>query len=118
MSPENYKEFLVSRVIEFNGYGTVEALLQAIGAASKLPPETEWRQRKHAFNMIADKAPLLPNRCYAITHEDLPGFLDDEIGAFKLSKQIRRCKREKERGSAKLSTVVTEALGNAKLESI
>lgn len=70
-----------------------KALLDAITAACAIP-EAGWRTRKSAFNAIAEKAPLRTAGCsdLAITHSDIPGYLEREWYEFntfsKMTKNI------------------------------
>lgn len=90
-----YQTFLLTRVLQGNGYASTQELLDTITAACEIP-ESEWSARKAAFNTLADKAPLRTGRTsdIAITHSDLPGFLEREWFEFNsfsaMTKNISR----------------------------
>lgn len=77
-----FMKHLLSRIFVRNGYRTHEALIQAIKRAAAIPEDTEWRNRKAAFNAIAETAPMR-DEGYLIKYEDLPAFLDAEMAAFQ-----------------------------------
>jgi len=74
-----YQTFLLTRVLQGNGYSSTQELLDAITAACEIP-KSEWSARKAAFNAIGAKAPLRTGRTcgMAIMHSDIPGFLERE----------------------------------------
>jgi len=77
-----YMDHLCSRIFARNDYGSTESLLAAINHAAPLPPETEWRARKHAFNEIGEKAPFGDGDGYLLKYEDVPSFIEKETDAF------------------------------------
>lgn len=77
-----YMDHLCARIFERNDFGSTPALIAAINHATALPPETEWRARKHAFNEIGEKAPFGNGDGYLLKYEDVPGFLEQEADAF------------------------------------
>lgn len=81
MNQHRYQTFLLTRILQGNGYGSIPALLQAIKSAGAIP-ENEFRARKSAFNAIGDKAPLRNTSDLAITHSDIPAFLAREWGEY------------------------------------
>jgi len=74
-----YQTFLLTRVLQGNGYPSTQALLDAIDAACAIP-ETEWSARKAAFNAIGALAPLRSGKTtdICVTHKDIPGLLERE----------------------------------------
>ena len=93
MNKHRYQTFLLTRVLQGNEFPSTKALLDAIAAACAIP-EAEWGTRKSAFNAIAEKAPLRNGDCsdLAITHSDIPGYLEREWYEFntfsKMTKNI------------------------------
>lgn len=77
-----YMDHLCSRIFARNDYGSTKSLIAAINHAVALPPETEWRARKHAFNEIGEKAPFGDGDGYLLKYEDAPSFLEKETDAF------------------------------------
>lgn len=78
-----YMDHLCSRIFVRNDYGSTESLLAAINHSTALPPETEWRARKHAFNEIGEKAPFRDgDGGYLLKYEDVPSFVEKETDAF------------------------------------
>lgn len=72
---------LCSRIFARNDYGTPEALIAAINRAAAIP-ETEWRNRKTAFNEIGENAPMKDDG-YILKYEKVPAFLSKEVAAFQ-----------------------------------
>lgn len=83
MNQLRYQTYLLTRVLQGNDFPSSQALLDAIVAACAIP-ETEWGARKAAFNEIAAKAPLRSGHFsdFAITHSDIPRFLEREWREF------------------------------------
>ncbi len=54
----NYQEFLINRIFTRNDYGTAAALLSEIHKATSLDVKEQWRDQKHAFNIIGENAPM------------------------------------------------------------
>ena len=79
MNKLRYQTFLLTRVLQGNGYPSTQALLDAIDAACAIP-ETEWSARKAAFNAIGALAPLRSGKTtdICVTHKDIPGLLERE----------------------------------------
>lgn len=77
-----YMDHLCSRIFARNDYGSMELLIAAINHAKGLPPETEWRARKHAFNEIGEKAPFGDGEGYLLKYEEVPAFIEKETDAF------------------------------------
>lgn len=71
---------LCSRIFARNDYGTPAALIAAINDASA---ETEWRDRKCAFNAIAERAPMKDETGYLLKYEEVPDFFTKEMAAFR-----------------------------------
>lgn len=102
MNKLRYQTFLLTRVLQGNGYPSTKALLEAIEAACAIP-ESEWGARKAAFNEIGIKAPLRSGRTsdIAITHSDIPGFLEREWYEFNtFSSMTKNIAREDELDAA------------------
>lgn len=81
MNKSRYQTFLLTRILQGNGYGSIDALLQAIAHACAIP-ESEFRERKSAFNAIGDKAPIRNTSDLAIAHSDIPQYLEREWSEF------------------------------------
>lgn len=79
MNKIRYQTFLLTRVLQGNGYPSTQALLKAIDAACAIP-EAEFASRKAAFNEIGDKAPLRNGTTsdICVTYREIPGFLERE----------------------------------------
>ena len=78
-----YKVFLVSRIFTKNDYGSVETLLSEISKASSITDPACWRQRKNAFNVIAEKAPMADGVYGKVHYHEVVEFLDSEVEAFE-----------------------------------
>lgn len=81
----SFSQHLCARIFERNDFGSVEALVAAIKTAAAIPPETNWRGRKSAFNEIAEKAPMRSDSGYLLKYEEIPAFLKNETKAFESS---------------------------------
>lgn len=103
MTPDTYREFLISRWLEYNEFGNTKDLLKAIDAANAIPAEARWSDRKAAFNAIAEKAPLKNDESiYCLTHADIPAALDSELFEFRYFGQMSRFNK-RQRKAAKAS---------------
>lgn len=90
MTPETYRDFLVSRLVERNEYGSTNALIKEIEKAKAISPETDWRARKMAFNAIAENAPLrADDSVYCASHADIPAAIERELDEFRYFGQMR-----------------------------
>lgn len=89
MNKLRYQTFLLTRVLQGNGYPSTQALLDAIDAACAIP-ETEWSARKAAFNAIGALAPLRSGKTtdVCVTHKDIPGLLEREWYEFNTFSQM------------------------------
>ena len=81
----SFSQHLCARIFERNDFGSVEALVAAIKTAAAIPPETNWRGRKSAFNEIAERAPMRSDSGYLLKYEEIPIFLKNETKAFESS---------------------------------
>lgn len=81
----SFAQHLCSRIFERNDFGSLDALVSAIKTASAISPETNWRDRKSAFNKIAELAPMRSDPGYLLNYDEIPGFLDEETKAFSQS---------------------------------
>lgn len=90
MSPNSYRDFLLSRILKENGFGTTKALLAAIKEADAIPEDSQWRHRKAAFNAIGEQAPLRDDSGYCLLHHEIPAFLDTEVKEFIYWKGYQR----------------------------
>lgn len=98
MNKIRYQTFLLTRILQGNAFPTTKELLKAIDAACAIP-ESNWAKRKAAFNSIAEKAPLRSgDSCdLAITHSDIPGYIEREWYEFSsYSNATRNITREEE----------------------
>eukprot|EP01133_Synstelium_polycarpum_P019850 gene19850-23779_t len=98
MTKIRYQTFLLTRILQGNAFPTTKELLNAINAACAIP-ESNWATRKAAFNSIAEKAPLRSgDSCgLAITHSDIPGYIEREWYEFSsYSNATRNITREEE----------------------
>lgn len=66
--------FLCDQIFAHNEFETPEVLFEAINQARAISRETHWGQRKHAFNQIAEMAPMRDD-CYSLTYEEAPEFI-------------------------------------------
>lgn len=78
----HFIKHLCSRIFTRNDYGTPETLIAAINRAAAIPEDTDWRKRKHAFNEIAENAPMRDDG-YVLRYEEVPAFLSKETKAFQ-----------------------------------
>lgn len=80
ISNERYADFLVSRLLSANDFGSTEKLLSAIDEANELQV---WREQKNAFNLIAERAPMktLNTDGFCIKYTDLAAFIRQECAA-------------------------------------
>lgn len=76
-----YRDFLVGRLFESNGYGDVDQLLEAIHVAGEIDEDQEWRAKKDAFNRIGEAAPMREDG-FMVRYQDVPAFLDAEVRAW------------------------------------
>lgn len=90
MNADFYREFMLSRILDHNGFGSADALLAAIESANQINPETHWRDRKAAFNAIAMLAPMRNDGPYSVTHSDLPTVIGAEMQEFETFERERR----------------------------
>lgn len=81
----SFAQHLCSRIFERNDYGTPAALIAAINTAIAISPETNWKDRKAAFNAIAEKAPMRSDTGYLLKYEEVPDFVDAETKALAAS---------------------------------
>ena len=79
----SFSQHLCARIFERNDFGSVEELVAAIKTAAAISPETNWRGRKHAFNEIAEKAPMRSDSGYLLKYDEIPAFLKNETKAFE-----------------------------------
>ncbi len=92
MSPKNFREYIVYRVFQFNGFHTVDALLAEIAKANAIQ---DFSERKHAFNCIAEQAPMREEQAsfWLAAYADFPDQLENEmawLGIFKEQIYVRR----------------------------
>lgn len=78
-----YADFILSRILSENGFGSYEALKSAINEANNIEG---WRDKKAAFNAIADKAPMLNVApLYSVRYAELVELVDAEVEAYNHS---------------------------------
>lgn len=96
MTADKFREFLMSMIFKSNEYGSTKALLTAIEEARAIDENCEWSKRKHAFNVIGDKAPMRDDTDICVVHADVPAFLKNWEDSYKAEKQIRRATNAKQ----------------------
>lgn len=82
MNQTKFQNFMLTMLFESNGYGSSQELLEAIRAACTIDESSQWRDRKAAFNAIAQKAPLSDAYGMCITLSDVPGVLQTWCEAY------------------------------------
>lgn len=91
MNRNQYKEYLVSRLFESNGFASADELMGALREAGRLDENTQWRERKVAFNKIADRAPMRNEPFgYCVAYADVVEFVEQECDLFSIFEQQRR----------------------------
>lgn len=83
MNKETYREFLASRILVKNDFGSLDALIRAIDDAGSTCEIDNWQLRKSKFNAIADAAPFRNSDAYGLLrYEDLRDFIEEECHEF------------------------------------
>jgi len=91
MNQKHFQTYMLTRILVRNEFGTLRALVRAIEKASAIPEDTNWRDRKDAFNAIAAKAPLRNDvDTYCVIHADIPTFLEREWSEFNTFQSMIR----------------------------